>query len=146
MNAVTALAKYLRPQDVENVIASWKMSNAEANQLRWTFENIHLVQTEAEWKADLVRGVPRDWILDLFEVQATNYDTNSAADHLALRGRLREWKLPVFPVNGNDIIDRGIKPGPEVGRILTRMREDWIMDNYETGVDYYLGNINNFRD
>jgi hypothetical protein len=37
---------------------------------------------------------------------------------------------PPFPVTGKDILGVGVKPGPDVGRNLTELREKWIESGY----------------
>ena len=34
--------------------------------------------------------------------------------------------VPAFPLSGADLIKRGIRPGPEIGRLLAQARIDWI--------------------
>ncbi|VAW04796.1 CCA tRNA nucleotidyltransferase, partial [hydrothermal vent metagenome] len=36
------------------------------------------------------------------------------------------WQIPDFPVKGRDLMARGIKGGPEMGRILHRLEREWL--------------------
>lgn len=36
-----------------------------------------------------------------------------------------EGVIPEFPVTGQDLIDRGLSPGPEFGKIIKIMKQDW---------------------
>ena len=38
---------------------------------------------------------------------------------------LLEWTVPSFPVRGGDLIAKGMKPGPEIGQTLARLRKAW---------------------
>jgi poly(A) polymerase len=40
--------------------------------------------------------------------------------------RKRACEIPAFPLSGANILARGVKPGPEVGRLLGLAREVWI--------------------
>ena len=39
---------------------------------------------------------------------------------------INNYKIPKFPIFGKDIINRGIKTGPVVGKILKSVEEWWI--------------------
>ncbi len=43
----------------------------------------------------------------------------------SLRRRLAAMPRPVFPLAGRDVLACGVPPGPEVGRLLTRLRDWW---------------------
>ncbi|MCF8496066.1 MAG: CCA tRNA nucleotidyltransferase [Alphaproteobacteria bacterium] len=45
---------------------------------------------------------------------------------------IQTWNIPDFPVNGEDLIAQGYKPGPELGRALTEREEEWIKAGFET--------------
>jgi poly(A) polymerase len=36
------------------------------------------------------------------------------------------WPVPRLPLQGADIVSRGVAPGPRVGEILRRFEEWWI--------------------
>ncbi|MBP0491348.1 CCA tRNA nucleotidyltransferase [Pararoseomonas indoligenes] len=42
------------------------------------------------------------------------------------RARLAESPLPVFPLQGRDALALGMKPGPEMGRLLAETRRWWL--------------------
>ena len=46
---------------------------------------------------------------------------------LALPGR---WSPPRFPLTGEDLLARGMKPGPEVGETLRRLEDWWIASGF----------------
>ena len=51
---------------------------------------------------------------------------------------LRNWTVLVFPVGGNDLLEAGFKPGPEMGRMLKSMKERWAASNFTAGLDELL--------
>jgi len=136
MSAVVALAGYLDAASVENVIASWKMSTVEANQLRWTYARRYDVIPEQELKALIVNGTPREWILDLLEIQK--------APQVA--ARLREWVAPVFPITGNDLLVAGMIPGKQMGDTLKAMKSYWVARDCEPGKNFFLETLDMFID
>ncbi len=50
---------------------------------------------------------------------------------VALLERCRSWQDPAFPISGSDVLALGIPPGPQVGRLLTRVEEWWENNNYQ---------------
>ncbi len=61
--------------------------------------------SDATWLRE-ARGEPGDWP--------------------ALRARISVTDLPVFPLQGRDLLAAGLPPGPELGRILARLRGWWL--------------------
>ncbi len=43
------------------------------------------------------------------------------------------WVPPIFPLKGQDLIARGLKPGPEVGRALHGLEARWIASDFAVG-------------
>ncbi len=41
-----------------------------------------------------------------------------------------DWPIPRLPVKGEDLVKRGIKPGPEVGRLLLALEDWWIASDF----------------
>jgi hypothetical protein len=44
----------------------------------------------------------------------------------ALRARLGAMPRPAFPLQGRDLRDAGLPPGPEMGRLLRDLRAWWM--------------------
>ena len=40
------------------------------------------------------------------------------------------WPIPRLPVKGEDLVKRGIKPGPEVGRLLLALEDWWVANDF----------------
>ncbi len=51
----------------------------------------------------------------------------------ALRRRLADMPAPVFPLAGRDVLACGVPAGPEVGRLLARVRDWWRADGCVAG-------------
>lgn len=46
---------------------------------------------------------------------------------------LAEWPVPVFPIKGRDLIERGIAPGPMVSETLKTIERKWVASGFPTG-------------
>ncbi len=43
----------------------------------------------------------------------------------------RIWKIPEFPISGEDLIEKGYKPGPALGKKLKTIEEQWIDNDFK---------------
>ena len=59
---------------------------------------------------------------------------DQALDRLLLTGQdtspLKDWAIPVFPLKGGQIVARGVKAGPEVARILRKVEDRWVVEQF----------------
>ncbi|MGN7438157.1 MAG: CCA tRNA nucleotidyltransferase [Alcanivorax sp.] len=47
-------------------------------------------------------------------------------------GIIQEWDIPDFPVSGNDLKAKGVPEGPEMGRELKRLEQEWIDGGFQS--------------
>lgn len=55
------------------------------------------------------------------------------AGRAAVTQRLEGIEVPRFPLGGNDLIQRGIQPGPALGAELERLEKEWIASDFRLG-------------
>lgn len=55
---------------------------------------------------------------------------NHEAAYRHLAERARTWKVPRFPLGGQDAVNLGVEPGPRVGRLLRQVEEWWIDEGF----------------
>ncbi|SNY91481.1 poly(A) polymerase [Cohaesibacter sp. ES.047] len=48
------------------------------------------------------------------------------------------WAIPDFPVSGRDLIDRGMKPGPDLGARLQKLEAIWIESGFTLSRSHLL--------
>lgn len=48
------------------------------------------------------------------------------------------WPILRFPLAGQDLLDRGFVPGPEVGGILAQVEDWWLANDFEPGHDVLI--------
>ncbi|MBW0145442.1 CCA tRNA nucleotidyltransferase [Sphingomicrobium clamense] len=67
---------------------------------------------------------------------------DAALDALALvddrvgMADVAEWEIPVLPIKGGDLIERGIKKGPQVAKTLRALEEEWIRQGFPEGTGF----------
>lgn len=69
-------------------------------------------------------------LADAIDVAATLADWTEAGKSAVLQ-HLEGIEVPTFPVNGSDLIAKGMKPGPALGAELDRLEQKWIASNFE---------------
>jgi tRNA nucleotidyltransferase (CCA-adding enzyme) len=94
----------------------WKFDNATNDTVRFCVENRNIVFDEKEAQRMLANPkIKKDHVTALAQ-------SRGRADLLQ---KLKNWVPPDFPVNGSDLIASGVKPGPDMGRKLAALRNDW---------------------
>ncbi|KLE35197.1 polynucleotide adenylyltransferase [Aurantiacibacter luteus] len=57
-----------------------------------------------------------------------------AFDRLLLAGEstapIEGWEIPQFPLKGGQVVERGVKAGPEVARVLNTVQDRWIDEGF----------------
>jgi tRNA nucleotidyltransferase/poly(A) polymerase len=125
-NPVTLLVAMYKPSVLETLTA-WKASNEEMKLASWLCKAWWSNEKESElalwspFKYMAVKGISREWALELAALrQMDGFD----------RAILEVCKVPIFPVNGYDLIALGMKPGPHYTEIMSDLKERWANSNY----------------
>ena len=105
--------------EAHHLTTAWKLSNHDR----------HLAAFVAQHRSvALVPSTPIKYYMDLL-VDKAHIQSVLEALHYAGQHRMAEevqgWHIPQFPVNGKDLKEAGIQPGPELGRLLRRLHEKW---------------------
>lgn len=117
-NPVTLMVAFY-DAEAEPILRKWKASGAEvrlAKDLRWAARS-----NTSPFFAMAVLGWNREAAVELAAV--------SVMDPFE-RAVLADWPVPAFPVGGQDLIDAGLKPGPEFSRRLGIMKQKWAEMGY----------------
>ncbi len=70
------------------------------------------------------------FLSDAVEVAAT-FAGWTEAGKSAIVEHLRTIEVPKFPVSGNDLLQRGMRPGPKIGAELDRLEQKWIQSSFK---------------
>ena len=107
---------------------TWKMSKEETQLLRFLVQNKKTSLTK-ESAIDFIHdGYSKKMVLDLINLQGKK----------ALDDVVRNYEAPQFPVQGRDLIAKGMKPGVDVGRQLAQLRDKWKARGYKLSKDQLL--------
>lgn len=110
----------------------WKFSSSEYNTMRFILKNRDkdISYTDAK-RMHIMNRVDKKHLMDLLIYQGKP-DTGVKID---------QWDAPSFPVNGNDLGQKGMKPGPEMGKTLNSLKDKWVKSGYELSKDDLLNTI-----
>ena len=115
------------------IAEKWKMSSEERDRLVFITTNKNHAISDKEIKAKIAESSKPEWTRDRF------------VDVLKVQGRefnaLEKWSIPTFPVQGQDLINIGMKPGPEMGQTLKALRDSWINSDFTTTHDELITSL-----
>jgi poly(A) polymerase len=58
-----------------------------------------------------------------------------------LRQRIERWRRPQFPLKGQDVLDLGLAPGPQVGELVKAMQAWWIAGDLNADRDACIAEL-----
>lgn len=122
-NPVAALAAAINTQGgLDTLRNKWKFSNKVYSAVRFILENRTRDLTEDTLKRMLADPKVRsEHVYALLDSVGQGHKIAS----------LRAWQPPEFPVNGSDLIAMGKKPGPDMGRTLAVLRNEWEASGFK---------------
>ncbi len=114
------------------VVEGWKISSVERDLLDFLLKHFHRHQREFDFYLDLA-------VEDGHKYRASELCALTGAENV--RDYLAAKTLPVFPVRGQDLLDAGMQPGPEVGQALADMKKVWKQTRYVLNRDELMEDI-----
>lgn len=129
-----------RAAEAEAVATRWKMANADRDRLtEWAaapearpdlsegaFAKL-LYRSKAEAVSDRVRLA---LALARSKADANPSWLETVAGYARLARFSESWKKPAFPLAGADLKAAGMKPGPEMGRVLRDLEDRWVESGF----------------
>lgn len=77
------------------------------------------------------------FLSDAVEVAATLAGWTEAGKQVIVQ-QLEQMEVPRFPLSGSDLLQRGMKPGPQIGAELDRLEKKWIQSDFKLERDALL--------
>lgn len=110
------------PSSLDELATAWKWSTEDRKRAKfvatvWRDRYPQGVDM-AFFKRLVVDGHPFEWVSDVMRV--VDFDP----------AELANWEVPVMPVTGADLLSAGMKAGPEMGRALAKLKEEWAASDY----------------
>lgn len=101
---------------VKDLKKRWKLSNSVVDSANFVLENAEAGADETTLK--ILRAKPKTKRVDAVRIALFN-------ENKPLSKKIFDWEPPTFPITGQDLIDRGMKPGKEMGFALAKLRKEW---------------------
>lgn len=117
-------------QEAEDLARQWKLSNAEKALGKFVTEHRIPKPHEHVLKPyqDIIVSAPNEKVRSLIKshvLELLHYQGKH--DHAQ---EINTWCIPVFPITGGHLKKLGVKPGPEFGKILGKLKEIWKESYY----------------
>lgn len=119
----------LTKNQTENLSDKWKLSNKDKKLL----QNLSLSKIEISPDSQeidnkkLIRKLGSDIFTDLILI---GWNKNYNTQYKAILKLAKEWKPPVFPVNGGDMQKLGVPSGEKLGKMLKKADKWWEDNNF----------------
>lgn len=126
-NAVGRLAILVQSLGSRGIKKRWRLSNDEIT----TAESI-LVAARLITDFHINEAAYRfpAFLADAVEVAAT-FAGWTEAGKAAIVQHLTTIDVPKFPLSGNDLLEKGMRPGPKIGAELDRLEQKWIQSGFK---------------
>ena len=86
------------------------------------------------FEKDLIKNVYLDGKNHLIALNLINFSINSKVrekDFLKILNKVLKIKVPVFPIDGEYLKQKGMKEGQSLGKVLKILEKDWINNNFK---------------
>lgn len=125
------LAALLRGSEYEPLLQRWKLSNDDKARLRALLSaDLQQMATWDEWEQ-------KKQLRRMGKARFADHARLAMAEHpsrcMQLRALLHlveTWEIPQFPVNGQDLLARGLAQGKTLGELLQRLESEWEAAHY----------------
>ena len=112
-----------------SISSKWKMSNEEKAKLDFLITNKGKKFDKDYYTDSMISGMDRK----LLDALARYNNQDDMIQYVS------NFEAPEFPVTGNDLIAKGMKSGPELGKTLDALRDKWKQSGYKATKDQLLG-------
>lgn len=129
-HALLRLALLVNEEVASEVTERWRFSKKDAELLNHLASHVPVVGMEPfkNLKSAIRHvGKPIASLLLLRDGVKQSLSAEQLQDHLAI---CQNWEAPDFPVDGEDLMQRGMKQGKELGDILRQLEERWEDSDY----------------
>ena len=119
----------------EYFLHKYNASNKIKNMLEKFSKNlIKLKRDKYFFEKDLLKNVYLDGKNHLIALNLINFSINSKVkekDFSKIFNKILKIKVPVFPINGEYLKQKGMKEGQSLGKVLKILEKDWINNNFK---------------
>ena len=110
-----------------------KMSKSETARLRGWADDDGVLDPYADdrTKFQVIYKSGKAVVIDRARLRAAGEpDVIKSAHWISLADLAAGWTRPEFPLTGNDLKEAGVKPGPEMGRVMKALEALWVRSGF----------------
>ena len=128
-NPVTILMSLTHKQEqVDHYINDWKWSTPEKKLAQFLLDN-KFNDFKIEIAQDMIiNGAPKDFVIELAHLRINP----------KIATEIENWDVPEFPIQGRDLVSMGMKPGPDMGKMLKYLKTLWVSARFAPTRDELL--------
>ena len=119
----------------EYFLHKYNASNKIKNMLEKFSKNLIKLQSDKHFfEKDLVKNVYLDGKNHLIALNLINFSINSKVkekDFSKIFNKILKIKVPLFPIDGEYLKQKGMKEGQSLGKVLKILEKDWINNNFK---------------
>ena len=119
----------------EYFLHKYNASNKIKNMLEKFSKNLIKLRSDKHFfEKDLVKNVYLDGKNHLIALNLINFSINSKVkekDFSKIFNKILKIKVPVFPIDGEYLKQKGMKEGQSLGKVLKILEKDWINNNFK---------------
>tara|TARA_Y100001958_G_C21180513_1_gene510473 strand:- start:132 stop:1388 length:1257 start_codon:yes stop_codon:yes gene_type:complete len=119
----------------EYFLHKYNASNKIKNMLEKFSKNLIKLKNDKHFfEKDLIKNVYLDGKNHLIALNLINFSINSKVkekDFLKIFNKVLKIKVPVFPIDGEYLKQKGMKEGQSLGKVLKILEKDWINNNFK---------------
>ena len=119
----------------EYFLHKYNASNKIKNMLEKFSKNLIKLKNDKHFfEKDLIKNVYLDGKNHLIALNLINFSINSKVkekDFSKIFNKILKIKVPVFPIDGEYLKQKGMKEGQSLGKVLKILEKDWINNNFK---------------
>lgn len=129
----------------------WKLPNAVRDRLlAWADQPVIAPEIDDAGFARLLYRGNQQAIIDMMRLDVAKRRARQSSDFSAmgelarmtmLLDKARDWKRPVLPVKGQDLVERGYVEGKQLGDALKAAEDAWVRSDFKLDRDALLDGI-----
>ena len=119
----------------EYFIHKYNVSNKTKENLDKLNKNLIKLKNNKEFfEKDLIKNVYLNGKNHLIALNLINFSINSKVklnDFSKTLNKILKIKIPIFPIDGESLKQKGMKEGQSLGNVLKTLEKEWINNNFK---------------
>ncbi len=137
---IEKLAVLISNYQFNHVKSRWKISNHTAKTLTFLLKNT-IPALSSICIDDIPKHISRIGRHHLTALVMAQRILGKCDNYHEILIEIDTCKIPDFPISGRDLIRIGMKPGPDMGTMLVKLREKWINNDFSLNKDQLLDDL-----